>query len=77
MEAFLRLETNSNILGSTDLNVTFIAVSEITSIRSDSNGGSIVLYSTNNEISVPEVSPDHLMSNCMYNIMPANLSNSD
>ena len=74
MKAFLRLETNSNILGSTDKNVTFISISEITSIRSDSNGGSIVLYGTNNEISVPDLSPDHLMTKCVYSLLPSELS---
>ncbi len=65
MELFLRIETHSNILGSKDKDVTFVSVSQITSVRSDSNGGSIVMYSNAQEIVVPELSPDHLMSNCI------------
>ena len=72
MEAFLRLETSSNILGSTDQNVTFIALSKVTSIRSDSTGGSIVMYGSNNELSVPELSPDSIMSDCIVSISATN-----
>jgi len=70
MELFLRIETHSNILGSKDKDVTFVSVSQITSVRSDSNGGSIVMYSNAQEITVPELSPDHLMSNCIQSYVP-------
>jgi len=73
MELFLRIETHSNILGSKDKNVTFISVSQIISVRSDSNGGSIVMYSNAQEIAVPELSPDHLMSSCIQSYVPASL----
>ena len=70
MELFLRIETHSNILGSKDKNVTYIAVSQIISVRSDSNGGSIVMYNNTQEIGVPELSPDHLMANCIQSYAP-------
>lgn len=73
MELFLRIETHSNILGSKDKNVTFISVSQIISVRSDSNGGSVVMYSNNQEIVIPELSPDYLMSNCIQNYIPDGL----
>ena len=70
MEFFLRIETHSNILGSKDKDVTFISISQIISVRSDSDGGSIVVYSSGQEIAVPELSPDHLMSNCIQSYAP-------
>jgi hypothetical protein len=73
MELFLRLETHSNILGSKDKNVTYIAVSQITSVRSDSDGGSIIMYGPSQEITVPDLSPDHLMTNCVQSVVPVSL----
>jgi hypothetical protein len=73
MELFLRIETHSNILGSKDKNVTYIAVSQITSVRSDSNGGSVVMYGPSQEINVPDLNPDHLMTNCIQSIVPEGL----
>ena len=73
MELFLRIETHSNILGSKDKNITYIAVSQITSVRSDSNGGTVVMYGPSQEISVPDLSPDHLMTNCIQSVVPEGL----
>jgi hypothetical protein len=73
MELFLRIETHSNILGAKDKNVTYIAVSQITSVRSDSNGGTVVVYGPSQEISVPDLNPDHLMTNCIQSVMPEGL----
>jgi hypothetical protein len=73
MELFLRIETHSNILGSKDKNVTYIAVSQITSVRSDSNGGSVVMYGPSQEISIPDLNPDHLMTNCIQSVVPEGL----
>jgi hypothetical protein len=73
MELFLRLETHSNILGSKDKNVTYIAVSRITSVRSNSDGGSIVMYDPSQETNVPDLSPDHLITNCIQSIAPISL----
>ena len=70
MELFLRLETHSNILGSKDKNVTYISLSQITSVRSDSEGGSVVMYGSSFEISIPDVSPDYLMTNCVQTVAP-------
>ena len=67
MEFFLRIETHSNILGSKDKNVTFISLSKITTIRSDSSGGSIVMYGNDRELMVPDLSPDLLIANCIQN----------
>jgi len=66
MKLFLRIETRSNILGSKEKNVTYIATSEVKTIRSDSNGGTIVSYGVNQEITVPELTPDELMTSCAY-----------
>lgn len=66
MELFLRLETHSNILGSKDKNVTYIALSRIISVRSDSDGGSIIMYGPSQEISVPDLSPDRVMADCLW-----------
>jgi len=66
MELFLRLETHSNILGSKDKNVTYIALSRIISVRSDSDGGSIIMYGPSQEISVPDLSPDQVMADCLW-----------
>lgn len=73
MELFLRVETNSNILGSKDTNVTYIAASQITSVRSNSNGGSLVSYGLNSELSIPEITPDNLMANCMHSLIASNI----
>ena len=73
MGTFLRIETHSNILGSTDNNVTYIAVAQIVSVRSNSNGGSLVVYGQGQEINVPELSPDHIMTNCMHSLVTSNL----
>ena len=76
MELFLRLETHSNILGSKDKNVTYISLSQITSVRSDSEGGSIVMYGSSYEVNIPDVSPDHLMANCIQSVAPEGLDTS-
>jgi len=73
MELFLRIETHSNILGSKDKNITYIAVSQITSVRSDSNGGTVVMYGPSQELSVPDLNPDHLMTNCIQSVVPEGL----
>ena len=73
MELFLRIETHSNILGSKDKNVTYIAISQITSVRSDSDGGSVVMYGSSQEVNVPDLNPDHLMTNCIQSIVPEGL----
>ena len=66
MKHFLRTEVNSNILGSKEKDVTYIALSKVTSIGSDGDGGSIIIYGANNsEIRVPELSPDNIMSDCI------------
>ena len=74
MELFLRIETHSNILGSKDKDVTFIAVSQITSVRSDSNGGAVVMYGPSQEVNIPDLTPDHLMTNCIQSVAPEGLA---
>jgi hypothetical protein len=72
MNLFLRIETSSNILGSKDKDVIYIAVSQITSIGTDGNGGTVVLYGANNsETRVPDASPDSLISNSVVSIEPS------
>ena len=73
MELFLRIETHSNILGSKDKDVTYIAVSQITSVRSDSNGGSVVMYGPSQEVNIPDLNPDQLMTNCIQSVVPEGL----
>ena len=73
MELFLRIETQSNILGSKDKDVTYISVSQITSVRSNSNGGTVVSYGSSQEINVPDLSPDDLMTNCIQSVAPEGL----
>ena len=68
MELFLRIETSSNILGSSDTNITYIALTEVTSVSTDYNGGSTVYYGDNSEINVPGVSPDSLMQSCIVSV---------
>tara|TARA_Y100001938_G_C7865313_1_gene317617 strand:- start:162 stop:416 length:255 start_codon:yes stop_codon:yes gene_type:complete len=70
MGLFLRIEAHSNILGSTEKNVTYIALSQITSVSSNSNGGSTVVFGTNQEVTVPELSPDELLQNNVQSLVP-------
>ena len=71
MGLFLRIETNSNILGSKEKDVTYIALSQITSVGSDGNGGSVIVYGAgNSQAQAPEVSPDSLLSDCIVNLAP-------
>tara|TARA_B100000700_G_scaffold326373_1_gene437730 strand:- start:3091 stop:3306 length:216 start_codon:yes stop_codon:yes gene_type:complete len=71
MGLFLRIETNSNILGSKEKDVTYIALSQITSVGSDGNGGSVIVYGAgNSQTQAPEVSPDSLLSDCIVNLAP-------
>ena len=68
MELFLRIKTNSNILGSNDMNTTYLALSEVTSIRTDSNGGSIIMYGMGKEFNVPNIDPDELVNTCVVSV---------
>lgn len=68
MGTFLRLETHSNILGSKDMDVTYISLSQIDQIRSNSNGGSTVILSNGECVSVADSPPDYLLENCIHTI---------
>ena len=74
MGLFLRIESHSNILGSTDKVVTYIALSQITSVRSNSNGGSTVMFGANQEVTVPDRTPDELLSDCIQSVAPDGLN---
>ena len=66
MELFLRVERDSNILGSSEKSITFIAISSITTIEPDFNGGSVIKYGSNKELMVDNQTPDSLMNNCIF-----------
>ena len=68
MGTFLRLETCSNILGSKDMDVTYISLSQIDQVRSNSSGGSTVVLSNGECISVTDYPPDFLMENCIHTV---------
>lgn len=75
MQTFLRVERNSNILGSKDKTVTYISVAKIISVEPDHNGGSIVTYEGNQELNITDQNPDSLMRSCIVSLVDSPLVN--